>query len=41
MLKKIATDEEKAYGLDYSLVTKEKVPLVVESAKNIHMKRIY
>jgi len=40
MIKAIDLDTRRSFGLDYSLVTEEKVPLVVESAQNIRLKRI-
>ena len=39
-LKRLDLKTEKAYGLDYSLVTTEKVPLVVEVAPDIPLKRL-
>jgi KUP system potassium uptake protein len=40
MIKMIDLDTKRSFGLDHSLVTEEKVPLVVESAQNIRLKRI-
>lgn len=40
LLKIIDLDAKKSFGIDHSLVTEEKVPLVVESAQNIHLRRI-
>jgi len=40
MIKAIDINARRSFGLDYSLVTEEKVPLVVESAQNIRLKRI-
>jgi len=40
LLKEIDVTAEKAYNLDYSLVTTEKIPLVFESYPIIKLKRI-
>jgi KUP system potassium uptake protein len=40
MIKTIDLDTRRSFGLDYSLVTEEKIPLVVESAQNIRLKRV-
>ena len=37
ILKHMSTTEEKVYGLDYSSVLVEKVPLIVSPPKNIHL----
>lgn len=39
LLKRISLADEKEYGLDYSNVTIEKSPLILSSAKNIHLMR--
>jgi KUP system potassium uptake protein len=40
LIKTIDLDTKRAFGLDDSLVTEEKVPLVVESSQNIKLRRI-
>jgi len=40
MIKLIDIDTKRAFGLDSSLVTEEKIPLVVESPQNIQLRRI-
>jgi KUP system potassium uptake protein len=39
-LKSISLSEEKAFGLDTSSVTVEKVPLVIAPPKELNLKRI-
>ena len=40
LFKKIAIDAETAYGLECSLVIKEKVPLVVQASQKIPLNRV-
>jgi len=40
VLKELSLSEEKAFGLDTSSVNVEKVPLILNPSRNIHLKRI-
>jgi KUP system potassium uptake protein len=41
LLKKVSLSEEKAFGLDTSSVTVEKVPMIIEPVKEMRLKRVF